>query len=481
MISKVFDYFTYILFWYFVLTTINFLVYSYPTFFRNIRGFSQRKLIIETEAELLRSCNNPNFVVQITTKGNEMDVICQGLKIFEKIYKKLPKSVSTRISVDLLTEEERDKNDLKRLQLSYNVDFYCVPQNYVTKNGTLRKARAMQWLIENRKFQSQDQANTYIIHMDAETVFTLPGLLAIFNAVSNANHRAVIFQGPIFYPRHWYKAGILSRQMESVRPWNCYECKAQTDTDHPYHLHGSNLVIRADIEEKIGWDFGVLHGYPLIAEDLLFGLKAYLNLGKDAFSWHGAALHEQPAFTLKDSIKQRVRWIRGTLQATAILSRWPEFQNLEPKHRKKMKFKLWYKVLIYAIGFIPALITFIYLSGFLVSLILVQLSEILYTSNITSREAGMDPVATPNIPFSVILFTIFGASLWLISNQIGLFHNLKDSSLTKAQKFREHVLILLVTPLAAIFDTGTAFFTTLFWLVGNKRTKWEVTPKAINY
>jgi egghead protein (zeste-white 4 protein) len=32
------------------------------------------------------------------------------------------------------------------------------------------------------------------------------------------------------------------------------------------HVHGSNLLVRSDIEDSIGWNFG-----PTLAEDEIFG------------------------------------------------------------------------------------------------------------------------------------------------------------------------------------------------------------------
>ena len=83
----------------------------------------------------------------------------------------------------------------------------------------------------------------------------------------------------------------------------------------PSHLHGSNLVVEEKLSLEFGWDVGNLKGQPYIAEDLVFGLLAYIKYGKKVFGWHGAELLEQPPKTIKDSIRQRIRWVTGIWQA----------------------------------------------------------------------------------------------------------------------------------------------------------------------
>ena len=62
----------------------------------------------------------------------------------------------------------------------------------------------------------------------------------------------------------------------------------------PLHLHGSNLSVEEELENRVGWDIGLLDGAPFVAEDYMFGMDAFLQEGREAFGWHGCVALEQP-------------------------------------------------------------------------------------------------------------------------------------------------------------------------------------------
>ena len=87
--------------------------------------------------------------------------------------------------------------------------------------------------------------------------------------------------------------------------------------------------------------------------------------------------------------------------------------------------------------------------------------------------------SNPMVPSWMVTLSLVGAALWLISIQIGLYHNIKSANIAKIHKIREHIVILLITPLATLIDTGIAFFTILKWSLGFNKAVWEVTPKRL--
>jgi hypothetical protein len=461
-----------ILLFYFILLSLNYLVFQYPSFLR-FRGSFIKGDITPNEVLLaLKGKGFPRFSIQITTKGGEAHIIKEGLEVFEKIYQILPAQLAQLITVDLLSENADDIKYLNEVTMSFGFNFHVVPKDYLTPNGTQLKARALQYMIDQR--QSIDRKNNYIIHLDAESILTLQCLCAIMYSVGKATDKQVIFQGPIFYPHYWNFTNPISKQMESLRPWNCYECRSSTDRSYPFHLHGSNLVVREDIEKQVGWDFGLLYGYPLVAEDLLFGLRAYLLMGKSAFAWHGGILLEQPGLSVADSIKQRIRWIRGTLQAQALLQTWPEFQDNPKIVRTRIKRKLWFKIVIYAAGFIPASISLV----FILYIITTGLINGDFPISFNSLGSLSDPYfLDAEFPRYIIVIPFIGMILWLLSIQIGLYHNLSKTDLGLLQKIKDHILILLITPIATLIETGAVLFTVLSWSLGRKNANWEITPK----
>ncbi len=190
-----------------------------------------------------------------------------------------------------------------------------VPQNYSTVNNAKYKARALQYAIEQREENGDNTLGTWIYHLDDESMITRQGLLSILDHADN--NREPIAEGLITYPNKMNSGSKLVKYLDAVRPTFCYSCCAMLESQKkPDWLHGSNLLIRADIEKSIGWDFP-----DTCAEDSLFGYIAHEKYGK-IFGWHGGILEEQSPFTFSDFIKQRQRWIKGNIENLSRLGLW---------------------------------------------------------------------------------------------------------------------------------------------------------------
>ncbi|MCY3413038.1 MAG: glycosyltransferase family 2 protein [Candidatus Heimdallarchaeota archaeon] len=450
-----------------------YLFLHYPIFIKGYRDFYK----IRTEKALLHVLNglpDPiNFILQYTTRGEEIDSITIGLERLSSYYSLLDKKIQRILSIDILTESQSDKTFFDSYPSPIPIRCVLVPETYQTRNNTKFKARALQYLIEQREFEHKKLTDLFIIHLDAESVLPKSSLISLLYGVLSQPDKQ-IFQGPIVYPINWKFSGIISRQMESLRPWNCHDCLHQTIHGTPYHLHGSNLVIRADVELLVGWDYRPVDGYPVVAEDLFFGIKASL-LGKDIFGWHGALLLEQPAMNVSDSLRQRVRWIRGSLQALQDVPSWPEFDTLSSKKKNHFTKRIRFKLYMYAIGFIPALLSNIILITVLVNTLI---------SVVNNRDSPVQlDLSLPQVSVSFIsilsILGFFGLLLWLFSVQIGLYYNLKSQEISILERIREHIKIMIISPLAAIIDTGIVFLTIVRWYFGSHATSWKVTPKSI--
>lgn len=465
----------------FCITTLFYVLYYYPHFFRGVKKFD-KQISVKEFNELVRLNHLPNFIIQITTKGGEMQTISRGLKSLDETIAQLPNSLRNKIQIDLLTDRSEDELILDSLKLNLAVNVTVVPKKYQTKNGTKLKARALHYMIEKRKEaflqNGKELKDLYIIHFDAESTLDLISLQTMIGTVL-VEKKVTIFQGPIFYSNSWLKSGIVSRQMESLRPWNCYECYSLTSRGIPYHLHGSNIIVRGDTESKIGWDFGNVKGYPVVAEDLFFGIMAYLTFGSEVFGWHGARMIEQPAFKLRDSIKQRVRWIRGSLQALEVVQQWEEYQAFEEKRKSMLIHRIRFKLFFYALGFIPSVITILSIIYLGTKNILHLLGYNMIQGESTVYVQDVAVYIGPMIPQWMLILSLIGALLWLNSIQIGLYHNLKSMDMKLLARIKEHILILLITPIATLIDTGCAFFTLTSWSLGFKKAEWDITPKNI--
>jgi beta-1,4-mannosyltransferase len=400
----------------------------------------------------------PVFKFQITTRGGELKVVERGIQsVFALASEPL---FQGRLRVDVVTESALDEKKLKaRIKdPPVPVNVYVVPKEYKTKNRTLRKARAHHYMIEQRQ-KEKDVERGYIMYFDAESVISPEDFSRlVYNTIRTGKR---ITAGPIVYPLRWFETNVLSRQMEANRPFHCYHChKVMTDPP-PQHLHGSNLVIEEKLAMDIGWDVGNLDGQPFIAEDIVFGLKAYINYGKEVFGWHGALLYEQPPMSLRDSVRQRVRWVTGVWQALEMLGRSKEFQDMSLMERIKLRSIIRYRVTLYSLGFFTGLFFFFFMTLWVFSLAF-----------------GLHYSGFEIIYLRIwAVFLVPGLALWLGGNQIGLARTLEHKDLTVGQKLAEHLKILIVSPFAGSLETAAAFYATVKWFLGIRKVRWVPTKK----
>jgi hypothetical protein len=145
--------------------------------------------------------------------------------------------------------------------------------------------------------------------MDEESYVMPQTILALIKFIGK--NEAVASEGPIFYPLKFDSANLLTAIAESARPFACYDCVSQMTKPPPLHMHGSNLLVRSDVEDAVGWNFG-----STLAEDQMFGYKIYEKYGNGSMGWHGGVLLEQPPLNLKDHFS---RGVDGSLALCRIL------------------------------------------------------------------------------------------------------------------------------------------------------------------
>jgi cellulose synthase/poly-beta-1,6-N-acetylglucosamine synthase-like glycosyltransferase len=259
-------------------------------------------------------------------------------------------------------------------------------------------------------------------------------------------------------------ANRIAALAESIRPFHCYDCISQMANPPPVHMHGSNLLVRADVEDKVGWDHS-----ETVAEDQLFGVKVHDQYGS-VFGWHGGILLEQPPLYLRDHFRQRSRWVTGTLQNLKYLP-------------MKMRFRIYFKVSTYWLGFLSAVASItMYTYYFLANAI----GLLMHMANIEYAQPRISslPIATPEsialalqrgAKFSLVwqdlISLVMGVSLlasfaiWLLSYQIGLHQTLRNSEMKGSKKALLHLEQLLLSPIIGLVETMPAFYAILKFYV----------------
>jgi cellulose synthase/poly-beta-1,6-N-acetylglucosamine synthase-like glycosyltransferase len=331
-------------------------------------------------------------------------------------------------------------------------------------SSAIKKGRALQYAVEHRRKTGKNISSYWIFHMDDESYVTSQTIMSLLKFIRKGN--AIASEGPIFYPLKFESANRLTAIAESIRPFTCYDCVSQMTNPPPLHMHGSNLLVRSDIEDSIGWNFG-----PTLAEDQIFGYKIYEKYGPKSMGWHGGMLLEQPPLNIKDHFMQRRRWVLGSLQN---MVRFPLVH----------KFKLMFKLVTYFMGFVSGVVsTILYFYTYIPKLLFVlsmSISEFNLdiiswfdmvmktfsseaTMNASINSSPLDPI--------IGLILLFPYTLWLFSYQLGLFLNLRYSKISLIKRVALHLQTLLLSVVIGLLETFPAFYAMLEYYIRDKSNR----------
>ena len=318
----------------------------------------------------------PRLIFQITTKGN-IPIVQATIDRVNSVCKEIEYK---KYEVWVVTDVQEEFANCRTI---------VVPKDYSC--NAVYKGRALQYAVETRKKEKKNTEDLYVFHLDDESLITKQTLCSILTFLEN--NPPPISEGLIIYPLQEKEKIRITHLLDTLRPFCCFECLDFMKRGNPAYIHGSNLLIRNDIEEEVGWENG-----RTIAEDSLFALKARSKCGSAVFGWHGGVIEERSPFDLKDFFKQRKRWYYGLVQNLQYLS-------------VKNKILQLIRAMIWSFGFISGLVSI---------LALVYPQDML-------------------IYFRVVFLVT--TLLWLCSYQIGAFMNSKYLSFRRRVFF--HSLILL--------------------------------------
>jgi beta-1,4-mannosyltransferase len=234
-----------------------------------------------------------------------------------------------RSEIWVVTEEDRfrEAHPFFETMTKEGATLVVVPESYETPNHSAFKARALQYASETRIERGIDTPDDWIYHQDTETMIGEDTVLGNLDFITDTSDGRLIGAGVILYPQDWnYRfnsveettrsAGDLGA-MGQMKIWGVV----------PFGYHGSHLIVRADVENEIGWDFGRVR-----SEDLLFSLKLRERFGSVTRRLKGFA-YEKPPFTIGDQLKQRRRWILGTVE---VLKR----RDVKVRHKLPLVYSL---------------------------------------------------------------------------------------------------------------------------------------------
>ncbi len=188
----------------------------------------------------------------------------------------------------------------------YSVGRIAVPADYRTRHGSRRKMRALQYGIEYLHGRGYGR-ETYICHLDDDALVEKEYLEHIFTMTEEGGQGAIRLREVGHH--------LLSSLADMARVFNCDTfCRTFNGAGRPMEVHGEGLVVRADVEHEIGWDFATFG-----AEDLMLG-QSLVKAGY-RFGFIPYVIEIAPPTSTKDFYRQRRRWIYSLLWSTERIRR----------------------------------------------------------------------------------------------------------------------------------------------------------------
>jgi hypothetical protein len=421
------------------------------------------------EKDLTRIQNDPKIIFQITTRSaTKTPVVKRGI---DSIIESCDGIKYHKYEILVVTE---DYNDIDTLNSS-SCKVICVSKKF--RPNAIKKARALQFAVDYRRKNNKHSSDYWVFHMDDESYVVQQTILSVLKFIREK--KGVAAEGPIFYPLKFERANRITALAESPRSFGCFECVTHMNNPPPIHMHGSNLLVRSDVEDLIGWEFG-----PILAEDQRFGFEIYKKFGKDSMGWHGGIMLEQPPLNIKDHFMQRRRWIIGNLQ------------NIE-NYSKLFKMRLIYRCTSFFLAFISGIISlaitfyvnmpkaesffsyikfdWTYNMGFDIFVWFDRINTILNSSSDIFKPLTDIQVFDNGLSLILIITSV----IWLMSYQIGLFLNLRYAKMGFFKRIFLHAQTLILCPIIGLVESFPGFCAVIEYYVSKARRRSD--PKFLEF
>ena len=249
------------------------MIYYFIRALQNHKAYEQKSFNYKTRS-------TKKIVFQFCSRDAPL-VVYQAIK---RVHHECKAVGYSNYQVDLVTDTEVPNMIMKKI----NARNVVVPSDYQTNPPVKYKARALQYAIDQRKKRHQANARRWIYLLDEESMVTEQTVRALLQYISKKDAKPIA-EGGIIYPNNFFHQNLFCSVAETLRTYVCYDCVTQMSSGGmPSHIHGSNLLVRADLEAQIGW----AHEKGDFSEDQRFAWEATLKLGPGLFGWHGGTIEE---------------------------------------------------------------------------------------------------------------------------------------------------------------------------------------------
>lgn len=259
-------------------------------------------LWIDTEVRDEPPPVDPSVVVsfRIVSRGRNTAALAGTVDAVRRVMHDMP---VFRYRIEVVTDTAVD--------LAPAGDLHCmvVPDDYATPHRSRWKARALCYANERSRNDDRD----YIVHLDEESWPSTSAVVGIAEFVARHNNRFLppIGQGMILYYRHFTGRRLMPKVLTLADMLRTGDDIGRFRFQYrhgkaPMGMHGSYIVVRTDVERRIGLDVGVDGS---LTEDAWFALAA--QAAGCEFGWVNGYVVEQAPEHVVDFVKQRRRWWNG--------------------------------------------------------------------------------------------------------------------------------------------------------------------------
>ena len=261
---------------------------------------------------------NPDFtlIVAYVSRGHQPETLnratSQTLAVLD--------TLGVAYALEVVTDTPITEDNQLRSTTGGTIYYFVVPPDYQTARHARYKARALQYLLEQRikrLSNTTGTCNTWVLHMDEESIITPECVLGIHDHIHKydlRSTRGAIGQGEILYNSLNYGDNIWTTAIDASRTGgDLGQFRMQYKALHKplIGMHGSYVLTPEYVERDVTWDVG---GHGSITEDAYFALLAMERGVK--FDWVEGFIREQSPFTAIDIIRQRRRWYCGLAQVS---------------------------------------------------------------------------------------------------------------------------------------------------------------------
>ncbi len=296
------------------------------------------------------SCITERKVIFTVPSLCRLDTTNALRRVLNSIIDHAPKNLANW-RIDLVTEEGADEGFVTQLRQWPHVRVLVVPATYETPNGARFKTRANHYAMEDRRRHHENDDETYVYHLDDDTHVGRDTVASLAEFIHRHHGGFYLAQGTLTFPRE-LTPSCLAWYCDAIRPADDFTRFAffTGKLGRPLGgLHGEHVIIRADIEDEIGWDYR-----DTVIEDAYFGLEFAQRYPGRSTTLNSFSYGASPS-SVKELVRQRRRWSEGLLRLV--------FKRSLPW---RAKFPLFFSVLCWAaapLQYMPLMVSVGFLLG----------------------------------------------------------------------------------------------------------------------